>query len=803
DTRWSNCVSVLPQWFSYLWTAGPGIAAPTATSTQITAQPITGSIATVFYSIAVTPTVMSCPTIQQLTITVVNPISPTITPLNPMCNTSPTIAITATPGGGTWTTNGAISASGIVSPALATIGTSTVLYSVGVGSCIATNTANISVSQFNTAAFSSSIAPLCVTNPAINLMGIVQSTVGGVWTGTGVSGTYSFTPAGLATNTYALVYNTVSTPVASVCPDSNTMVVSVLNPPQPVIVPIGPYCNTANTVQVNVTPATGTWTPVSYQTPSGIFSPGLAAIGSNTVQYVIGTNTCFTQATSTINVEAFVPATITGSISDKCNTGTPANLTPLTVNSGTWVGPGVSGSVFDPSTSGVGVVTLTFNTNSAPVGLCPDKDFLTVHVYSLATPVLSQLGPYCNMNGNVQIPVSPIGGMFYGINNSAVSQLGVFAPTQANIGTNVISYSITSGPCIAIATTSISIEQFVSADFSGYLGPYCRNNGQVNLNSIVINQGGLWTGPGVTGNIFSPSSANIGDNNILIYSTHSMPTASLCPDSSAIRIQVNDLPHVNIVSNLDKGCLPFEAVFNTPNTNTGSGEWNFGDGSPTVPGLNVTHQFTTPGSFTVSFAYQDEIGCATDAVLSTPINAYPTPHADFEFSPDDITIANPDVQFTNLSTVLGNNTYQWQIGNMYQLNEVNPKVTFPIAGDYNIILTATTLDGCTDVTSKVVNVKNDYGVYIPSSFTPNYDGLNDVFRPVFSPYGLDPKVYELEIFDRWGHSMFHTKDYTVGWDGTTKGSSEPLKEDTYVYKIKFKDSDGKIHNKTGHVTLLK
>ncbi|MGZ3899173.1 MAG: hypothetical protein ACXVNQ_02505 [Bacteroidia bacterium] len=51
--------------------------------------------------------------------------------------------------------------------------------------------------------------------------------------------------------------------------------------------------------------------------------------------------------------------------------------------------------------------------------------------------------------------------------------------------------------------------------------------------------------------------------------------------------------------------------------------------------------------------------------------------------------------------------------------------------------------------------------------------------------------------------MFHTKDYTVGWDGTTKGSSEPLKEDTYVYKIKFKDSDGKIHNKTGHVTLLK
>jgi hypothetical protein len=52
--------------------------------------------------------------------------------------------------------------------------------------------------------------------------------------------------------------------------------------------------------------------------------------------------------------------------------------------------------------------------------------------------------------------------------------------------------------------------------------------------------------------------------------------------------------------------------------------------------------------------------------------------------------------------------------------------------------------------------------------------------------------------------MFQTKDFTIGWDGTVKNKgNEPLKEGVYVYKIRYKDIDGKINNKTGHVTLMK
>ena len=803
NTRFGNCVSVLPTNFTYSWSPGPGIAAPTATSTQITTQPITGSVAIVLYSVVVTPTVYGCPTMQTLTVTVNNPVSPTITPLPPMCNTFGTVALVATPGGGTFSTNAAISPAGMVTPALAAIGTSTVLYTVAIGSCVATNTASIDVSQFNSAALTGTLANMCNTFNPVNLFSIVQNTLTGVWSGTGVV-TNSFSP-NLPTGVYTLTYNTVSTANATLCPDVSTINVSVLNPPVPSITQVGPYCSTSPNFQLLVSPTTGTWTSTNYNNSTGTFSPGLATIGNNTVQYVIGTNTCNVQDTKTISVEAYVPAVITGSVPDLCNTSSQVSLILLTTNNlGTWSGNGVVGTTFNPATSGVGPNILTYNTASSPSSLCPASATLAVSVYSLASPSITKVGPFCNAGSPIQLQVSPLGGIFSGANNGATTAQGGFNPGFAVIGDNLVNYTVAAGPCIAYATTTITIEKFVSADLSQYAGPYCRNDAPINLNSIAQNPGGTWSGPGVVGSLFTPANANVGNNNVITYLTHSMPTASLCPDTNAIRIQVNEIPNVSIVSNAEKGCAPIEVIFNTPSANTGTGMWNLGDGSDPVSGLTVTHLYNNPGSYTVTFNYQDDIGCSTQTTLATPITVYEVPRANFSYNPDEVTIATPEVQFSNLSTVLGHNTYQWQISNLYQVNEVNPKVIFPQAGDYEITLTATTIKGCKDVISKVIQVKNDYGIYIPSSFTPNFDGLNDVFIPIFSPYGLDLKTYEMEVFDRWGHSMFHTKDFTKGWEGTVNNKGdEPLKQDVFVYKVRYKDIDGKIHNKTGHVTLMK
>ncbi|MBS1651710.1 MAG: gliding motility-associated C-terminal domain-containing protein [Bacteroidetes bacterium] len=966
NTRFGNCSSPNPNAYSYLWSPGPGIAAPTASTTAITTQAITGASANVIYSVVVTPTNINCPSVQTLTATIINVGNPTLTIPGPLCSTSGTQALMATPGGGTWSANTSVSNLGVLTPSLAAAGTSTVLYSVNVGSCIASSTGSIDVSTFNPSTLTGSIAPICITASTVDLMALVQSTVNGVWTGANVIGTYSFNPAGLATNTYVLTYSTTSSPNPTICPSSNTLAVDVtatltptiiplpeycnnstavinmsvtpsggtwtgnaaigtsgivnpalasigtstvlytvgigpcvntnttsilisqfntaaltgtlnhqcynftpaslnaivqstvsgvwsgqnvtgsysfnpsglptgnynltynttsspnttlcpdtrsiavyvLNPPSPIIPAISPLCSNALPFVVNASPTTGTWTSAAYlNTLSGVFTPSLAVTGNNTVQYTTGTPTCSISQSISIYVDNYIASTITGSISDQCYGNGIVNLVPLPLNTGgTWLGPGVTGSNFDPNGIPTGVVTLTYNTVSQPSGLCASNSTLAVNVFSLAPPSIFPVNRMCNSAMPFQLQATPVGGYYGSLNSGGVDVLGNFKPSLAAIGDNIISYTVTSGVCKAYAQTTITIEAFVSADFASYAGPYCKNDAAINLNSLVQNQGGTFTStsPGFNGtNVFTPIFANLSGNNIIIYQTHSMPTASLCPDTAAIRIYVSDIPVVQALSNIYSGCSPLKVDFNTPSATNGTGIWSFGDGSPQVTGLNSAHIYNTPGSYTVTFYYANDIGCKTQTVVQNAINVFETPKADFDFWPHEISLIDPVAQFTNQTVVLTHNTYNWQIDNLVNTVEVHPKITFPKAGDYQVTLTANSAKGCTSKITKTISVINEYGVYIPNTFTPNGDGLNDVFLPVFSPYGLDLSVYELEVFDRWGELMFHTNDPKVGWAGTKYNKGTDDKEDVYIYKIKYKDATGKTHNKTGHVTLLK
>jgi gliding motility-associated-like protein len=204
------------------------------------------------------------------------------------------------------------------------------------------------------------------------------------------------------------------------------------------------------------------------------------------------------------------------------------------------------------------------------------------------------------------------------------------------------------------------------------------------------------------------------------------------------------------------------------------------------------------------FSYVDEIGCEGYGKLPYAINVFEVPKADFS-APSEVLISNPEVQLINLTSNIGSNKYTWSIGTLYEVQDVvNPVVKFEKVGRYPITLRASNANNCKNEITKTVEVKNDFNIYIPSSFTPNFDGLNDVFIPVFSPYGLDSKTYELEIFDRWGHSLFYTKDPSKGWDGSVQNKgSEELKEEVYIYRIKYKDTDGNVYNKMGHVSLLR
>ncbi|MCU0361209.1 MAG: GEVED domain-containing protein, partial [Bacteroidia bacterium] len=483
------------------------------------------------YSTQSTPIASVCPASTLYVMNVFNPPVPVISPITAKCNTAPSVTLSASPSGGVWAGSG-ILASGVQNPSQNLIGTNTLTYTAGQGTCVASSTATFHVSQFNTASLTAAIPHQCVSNSPFNLMGIAQSTVNGVWSGVNVIGSYSFNPAGLPTGVYTLTYNTLSSPIPSLCPDVKTISVSVLNPPAPVITQAGPFCNTAPAVQMSVTPATGYWLTSSYLNANGVFTPSNCAPGNNLVQYVIGTPTCNVSQGIQISIEAFVPATILGSIPDQCNTNSAVNLLPFTFNtSGSWSGTGVNSGYFYPST-GAGQYVLYYNTASSPSGLCPDQSTVAVRVFSLAPPVITGIGPFCNTAPPVQLQVTPTGGLFGSPVVGLVNAQGLFYPNKGAFGENVLSYSISSGPCIAYAQSTVTIERFVSADFAGYPGPFCRNAFAVNMNSFVKNPGGSWSGPGMVGNMFYPSMANAGKNNVIEYTTFSIPTATLCKDTS-------------------------------------------------------------------------------------------------------------------------------------------------------------------------------------------------------------------------------------------------------------------------------
>jgi gliding motility-associated-like protein len=381
---------------------------------------------------------------------------------------------------------------------------------------------------------------------------------------------------------------------------------------------------------------------------------------------------------------------------------------------------------------------------------------------------------------------------------------GLFIPASAVIGDNIVNYSVTSGPCVAYAQTTISIERFVSADFHTIPSAFCNTSDPVNLNSYVVNPGGFWEGTGVNGDMFDPRLANANNNNEITYYTYSSPTKTLCPDVQKVHIEVVEVPVIKIVANKMRGCAPLEVFFNSPNGNTagGSYEWILGDKNVrSEDRFSTSHIYSAPGHYSVQLNY-DLKGCKTSATLNGEIEVFETPVVNFSV-PDEVYISDPEVQLVNMSTPLAGNTYTWAVTGLPQSNDLHYRVALPKIGRYVVVLTAKNEHGCFDQQTKTIEVENDFSVFVPSAFSPNFDGLNDKFAPVFSPYGLDTKTFEMEIFDRWGHLIFRTSDVFKGWDGSVGNKGEPLKEGVYVYKIRYKDLDGNSYSKTGHLSLLK
>ncbi len=239
------------------------------------------------------------------------------------------------------------------------------------------------------------------------------------------------------------------------------------------------------------------------------------------------------------------------------------------------------------------------------------------------------------------------------------------------------------------------------------------------------------------------------------------------------------------------------------------------DGSITITSANAVQfsidngaTFQASGDFNglctgnYDIVVMDAAGCQESglATVGGPMPVLP----EFTASPQPTTISNTEITFTNQSQ---NATgYSWEFGDAGILGtsvEENPQFTFlEEPGVHNVCLTATNDFGCPATVCHTVIINDELIVYVPNSFTPNGDGINDVLVPVVS--GHEPDSYTFRVFDRWGQIVFSSTSPGEFWDGGINGIQVDNKTDIYVWKLNVKAAhDGSKHEYVGHITLLK
>jgi gliding motility-associated-like protein len=216
-----------------------------------------------------------------------------------------------------------------------------------------------------------------------------------------------------------------------------------------------------------------------------------------------------------------------------------------------------------------------------------------------------------------------------------------------------------------------------------------------------------------------------------------------------------------------------------------------------ITGMTVTNQpvvtvapARSDTTYTYTLTVTDNYGCrfsVTDAVkvrVQPPVPAFA--------GKDTIAVKNVPHQLS----AGGGYSYIWSPS--YPLNgPFNQNPLAILQNDTKFIVQVTDVAGCIGYDTVFIKTYVGPTYYIPNAFTPNGDGLNDVFRPI--PVGMTNTEW-FRVFNRYGQIVFQTNQWLKGWDGTYRGKKQPV--GAYVWMIKGTDRDGKVVEMKGTVMLV-
>jgi len=493
-------------------------------------------------------------------------------------------------------------------------------------------------------------------------------------------------------------------------------------------------------------------------------------------------------ATCTLNKNYTSPAscatcTVTASNTGPACVGSSINLSCLPGGATTysWTGPnGYVSSLQNPTllnvqinTSGTYSVTATFPDGA----VCNASTQVTINALPVAEAGVDAV--LC-IGGSIQLNAQ--GGSTYSWTPAATLDNPAIAnPTATPVTTTSYVLTATSvDGCIDTDDVTITIITSVTATVSNSVS-ICEGQ-STNLSS---SGGSAYSWNPTTGLSNSTISNPIASPTLTTTYAVTVSAGAGCPpDTKQVTVTVDPLPNVTVSAN-DTICPGQFGVVHAYNAT--SYVWqNIGITSDSI--------ISNP-SVTTNYTVQGTIGNCSNTATGT-IVVIPNPIVDFVTTPQEEP-GNYVVGVENYSSTL-NNSY-WTVNTLDTITSFEFEYDFKEAGTYTICLYGENSVGCSQKECKQVILKADWAFYIPNSFSPNNDGINDVFYC----YGTNFSEYELKIFDRWGEVIYVSGDVKEGWKGNTKKSGSIVMEDTYIYRIKIKDVNLKGRSYTGKVTVVK
>jgi gliding motility-associated-like protein len=356
--------------------------------------------------------------------------------------------------------------------------------------------------------------------------------------------------------------------------------------------------------------------------------------------------------------------------------------------------------------------------------------------------------------------------------------------------------------CVSSTQKTVSLNPKPTAAFSSTLA--CIYD-QIKYSNFSTGNNSTWDfGDGSSSTLRNPSHKfnTLGNHQVKLVTS----TNFGCADSIIKTVGVFDTPKFDFSAVDTAGCPSFCTQY-TANVLAGSDSvvswnWLFNTGDVKY-GQSLSYCYTTDGKYSPVLIATSNQGCVDTITKLYYIHVYPKPKADFDLSPTEISIYESTVQINNHSS-MDINKWLWDLGDNQTYNAATP-LPHKYANadhDYTVTLKVENKYGCKDSTERRVTYKAISDVYIPNAFSPNGDGVNEIFRPYCSGI-FETADFVMDIYDRWGLRLLKTTDINKGWDGIYR--DRVCEQDIYYYRALFydKSSGNLLQGFSGFVALVR